>query len=161
MSQPSLPVSSYVILTSFNQSVCLTSILRTTSLDLATAGKDTTWNSIDSSIWTVIEENLGIICASMPALKRPMQHFFPLVFGRVKGTLSGKRTRTSTNASKSGGTWTDLSTARDEQYAMNDVSRRRESQDEILAEDRGEILKTMEFKVEYDQSTEWRVGNSG
>ena len=89
----------------------------------------------------------------MPALKKPIQHFFPLIFGRVKDTVTGKRTHTSTNASKSG-TWTDLANAEEEHYAMRGVSRSRESQDDILAEDRGEIMKKMEYKVEYDQSLE-------
>lgn len=70
-------------------SVCVTSILRITTLDIATSAKDTTWNSIASSMWTVIESNLGIICACLPALRKPLSIFFPVLFGRFKTTAYG------------------------------------------------------------------------
>ncbi|KXL44239.1 MAG: hypothetical protein FE78DRAFT_120685, partial [Acidomyces sp. 'richmondensis'] len=60
--------------------VCVTSILRITTLNLATSHTDTMWQSINSSMWTIIESNLGIICASMPALKRPLSALFPWLF---------------------------------------------------------------------------------
>lgn len=44
------------------------------------------WQSINSSMWTVIESNLGIICASMPALKRPLSIFFPWLFAKATRT---------------------------------------------------------------------------
>lgn len=37
-------------------------------------------------MWTVIEYNLGIIAASMPALRRPLAAIFPILLGR--GTTS-------------------------------------------------------------------------
>lgn len=63
-------------------SVCITSVLRITTLDIATSYLDITWNSIDSSKWTVIESNLGIICACLPALRRPLASLFPRLFGK-------------------------------------------------------------------------------
>jgi hypothetical protein len=44
------------------------------------------WQSIDSSMWTVIEYNLGIIAASMPALRRPLAAMFPILLGRRGGS---------------------------------------------------------------------------
>ncbi|PLB50436.1 hypothetical protein P170DRAFT_381115, partial [Aspergillus steynii IBT 23096] len=62
--------------------VCITSILRITTLDIATSYLDITWNSIDSSKWTVIESNLGIISACLPALRRPLAFLSPRLFGK-------------------------------------------------------------------------------
>ncbi|KAE8376097.1 hypothetical protein BDV26DRAFT_266391 [Aspergillus bertholletiae] len=64
--------------------VCITSILRITTLDIATSYLDITWNSIGSSMWTVIESNLGIICACLPALHRPLVFAFPRLFSRFQ-----------------------------------------------------------------------------
>ncbi|EED20891.1 plasma membrane protein Pth11-like, putative [Talaromyces stipitatus ATCC 10500] len=63
--------------------VCITSILRITTLDIATSHLDVAWNSIASSMWTIIEFNLGIFCASLPAFRSALSSFFPAFFGRV------------------------------------------------------------------------------
>ncbi|RHZ62446.1 putative plasma membrane protein Pth11-like [Aspergillus thermomutatus] len=68
---------------------CITSILRITTLNVATNHLDTTWNSIGSSMWTVIESNLGIICACLPALRRPLSFFFPRLFSRLHKSSAG------------------------------------------------------------------------
>jgi hypothetical protein len=54
-----------------------------TTLNISTAHTDIMWQSIDSSMWTVIESNLGIIVACMPALRRPIAMFFPLLLGKM------------------------------------------------------------------------------
>ncbi|KAH8689164.1 putative plasma membrane protein Pth11-like protein [Talaromyces proteolyticus] len=59
--------------------VCITSILRLSSLNIATSHHDITWNSISSSIWTIIESNLGIICACLPALQPIISGIFPCI----------------------------------------------------------------------------------
>lgn len=61
----------------------MTSILRVTTLHISTAHTDIMWQSIDSSMWTVIESNLGIIVACMPALRRPIAMFFPMLLGKM------------------------------------------------------------------------------
>jgi len=43
------------------------------------------WQSVNSSMWTIIESNLGIICACMPALYRPLAQLFPWLFGKATG----------------------------------------------------------------------------
>jgi hypothetical protein len=153
-------------------SVCVTSILRITTLNIATSHKDTMWNSIPSSMWTVIESNLGIICASMPALKRPISVIFPSLFARVKGTVTGGKKSTAikstpTTATKSGhsghGTWKGRDgSGSDDTYDLEDAEGSRESQDRILRskERQGSgggydgITKTVEVRVEYDDSME-------
>ncbi|KAL5358394.1 putative plasma membrane protein Pth11-like protein [Aspergillus floccosus] len=60
--------------------VCITSVLRITTLNIATSRLDITWNSIGSSMWTVIESNLAILCACLPALQRPLVFLFPRLF---------------------------------------------------------------------------------
>ena len=37
-------------------------------------------------MWTVIESNLGIIVACMPALRRPIAMFFPMLLGKMGRT---------------------------------------------------------------------------
>ncbi|PGG99037.1 hypothetical protein GX51_06453 [Blastomyces parvus] len=71
--------------------VCVTSILRITTLDVATSHLDTPWTNIGSSMWTVIESNLGIICACLPPLWRPLSVAFPRVFGRFNRATSAKQ----------------------------------------------------------------------
>ena len=44
------------------------------------------WQSIASSMWTVIEYNLGIIAASMPALRRPLAAIFPFFLGQSRNS---------------------------------------------------------------------------
>ncbi|THC99528.1 hypothetical protein EYZ11_000988 [Aspergillus tanneri] len=81
-----LPLKSKLVLCSIfavGIFVCITSILRITTLDIATSHLDITWNSIGSSMWTVIESNLGIICACLPALRRPLAFVCPRLFGKL------------------------------------------------------------------------------
>ncbi|RLL97479.1 hypothetical protein CFD26_106816 [Aspergillus turcosus] len=68
---------------------CITSVLRITTLNVATNHLDTTWNSIGSSMWTIIESNLGIICACLPALRRPLSFFFPRIFSKLHKSSAG------------------------------------------------------------------------
>ncbi|KAK2774617.1 hypothetical protein FQN53_003551 [Emmonsiellopsis sp. PD_33] len=53
---------------------------------------------IGSSMWTVIESNLGIICACLPALARPISRISPTILGKYH--LSGHARGTSGNGSK-------------------------------------------------------------
>ena len=39
-------------------------------------------------MWTVIESNLGIIVACMPALRRPITLFFPMLLGKMGRTTA-------------------------------------------------------------------------
>ncbi|KAK2763950.1 hypothetical protein FQN54_009569 [Arachnomyces sp. PD_36] len=72
--------------------VCVTSIIRTTVVAQTTADggkKDITWDFIPRSIWTLIEANMGIICACLPILKGPIVRFFPRVFQATTSKSNG------------------------------------------------------------------------
>ena len=60
--------------------VCAASISRLTTLYSSAYGNDPTAGSFVSTIWTSIEAGLGIICANLPMLRTPLQHFFPRIF---------------------------------------------------------------------------------
>ncbi|KAI1912452.1 hypothetical protein LOZ39_005725 [Ophidiomyces ophidiicola] len=60
--------------------VCITSIIRTTSIAASANLKDITWNTIPVSVWSAIEVNTGIICACLPMIRQPLAMLFPNVF---------------------------------------------------------------------------------
>lgn len=82
-------------------SVCVTSVLRITTLDVATSHLDTPWTNIPSSMWTVIEMNLGIICACLPTFRQMLSVLFPRLFDGLRRTVYGADT--STNGSRARG----------------------------------------------------------
>jgi hypothetical protein len=61
--------------------VTITSILRVTAVANSVRNQqDQTWNFIQRGIWTLIEANLGIICACLIVLNQAMRRFFSLLF---------------------------------------------------------------------------------
>ncbi|KAF9732256.1 hypothetical protein PMIN06_006647 [Paraphaeosphaeria minitans] len=65
--------------------VTVTSILRVTAVaNSAHNKKDQTWEFIRRGIWTLIEANLGIICACLIVLRQPLARLFSKVFGTTK-----------------------------------------------------------------------------
>lgn len=65
--------------------VCITGILRLESLTMASVSKDPTWDNYPAAIWSSIESNVGIVCASLAHLK-------PLVARYAPALLSIQRT---------------------------------------------------------------------
>ncbi|KAJ4416328.1 hypothetical protein N0V85_002337 [Neurospora sp. IMI 360204] len=57
----------------------ITSILRMQTLTFSTKTPDTTYD-LDSSIWTIIEQNMAIICACLPVCRLPLSYLFPKYF---------------------------------------------------------------------------------
>ncbi|KAK1773100.1 hypothetical protein QBC45DRAFT_109331 [Copromyces sp. CBS 386.78] len=57
----------------------ITSILRMQTLTFSTKTPDATYD-LDSSIWTIIEENMAIICACLPVCRLPLAYLFPKHF---------------------------------------------------------------------------------
>ncbi|VBB71324.1 Putative protein of unknown function [Podospora comata] len=57
----------------------ITSILRMTTLNFSSTSPDITFD-IDSSIWTMIEQNLAIICACLPVCRLPLSYILPSYF---------------------------------------------------------------------------------
>ncbi|KAI9043065.1 uncharacterized protein KD926_004568 [Aspergillus affinis] len=76
--------------------VCVTSIVRTTTLAKSAEDKDPTSGPIPATIWSVIEANAGIICACLPVYKQPLQYLLPRLFGSTHhstGPTSRSKTR--------------------------------------------------------------------
>ncbi|KAK2056604.1 integral membrane protein [Colletotrichum caudatum] len=68
--------------------VTITSILRMTTLDFSTNSPDTTFD-IASTLWTLVEDNLAIICACLPMCRLPLTYIFPSYFPSKKGSSAG------------------------------------------------------------------------
>ncbi|KAK3693445.1 integral membrane protein [Podospora appendiculata] len=73
----------------------VTSILRMQTLNFSTASPDTT-HDIASSIWTMIEENLAIICACLPVCRLPLAYVFPTC---LSSSSTGKKSTGSSGSS--------------------------------------------------------------
>ncbi|KAF2834658.1 hypothetical protein M501DRAFT_943757, partial [Patellaria atrata CBS 101060] len=58
----------------------ITSILRLHALYIVTISKDITWDNPGTAIWSCVELNVGIICASLPTLRALLTKFFPNAF---------------------------------------------------------------------------------
>ncbi|KAJ5241826.1 uncharacterized protein N7469_000153 [Penicillium citrinum] len=91
--------------------VAVTSIIRMQTLDFSSKSPDTTYD-LTSSIWTMIEENMAIICACLPMMWAPLAKLFPSLFSSTQWTTSshGSGTRgTESNAnSRSRSKWAQL-----------------------------------------------------
>jgi hypothetical protein len=81
-----------------------------------------TWEFFDVSLWSVIEINVGIICACMPSLRLLLVHLFPKQLGSTQqkyyGNQSGSRPRgggTGNRGSRRFGT-TSISRADQDDY---------------------------------------------
>lgn len=61
--------------------VCITGMLRLDSLRTASVSKDPTWDNFGSAIWSGIESNIGIVCASLPHFKPLLTRYFPSLMG--------------------------------------------------------------------------------
>ncbi|KUJ11052.1 PTH11-like integral membrane protein [Mollisia scopiformis] len=57
--------------------VCLISVLRLHSLYVVSISHDITRDNADASLWSNIEANVGIICASLPTIKPLVSRLFP------------------------------------------------------------------------------------
>ncbi|KAH8887168.1 integral membrane protein [Thozetella sp. PMI_491] len=63
--------------------VTVTSILRMQTLSFSSKSLDTTYD-ISSSVWTIVEDNLAIICACLPMCRWPFLSFVPFSSWRFK-----------------------------------------------------------------------------
>ncbi|CCF33567.1 integral membrane protein [Colletotrichum higginsianum] len=68
--------------------VTITSILRMTTLDFSTTSPDTTFD-IASTLWTLVEDNVAIICACLPMCRLPLTYIFPSYFASKQGSSAG------------------------------------------------------------------------
>ena len=83
-------------------SACVTSILRLHSIYLVSYSNDVTWDNVGAALWSAVEINCAIICASLPVFKAIVSRIFPRLLGK---TLSGSQhTRSKSHQLFSGGT---------------------------------------------------------
>ncbi|KAF8855779.1 hypothetical protein BDZ45DRAFT_746064 [Acephala macrosclerotiorum] len=66
--------------------VCLVSILRLHSLYVVSISEDTTWANTEAAIWSSIEINTGIVCASLPTIKPVISWIFPRLLSSNRST---------------------------------------------------------------------------
>ncbi|KAI9821279.1 MAG: hypothetical protein M1827_004015 [Pycnora praestabilis] len=146
--------------------VCVTSIVRTTTLNVSAKTPDPTWNDINSTTWTVVEANVGIVCACLPILKQPLQAIFPRIFstGGTSHSRSGpnyvleSKTDTVNGHSRTGSNYphwgnvdgnimSSIMPGRNTTYAEG-----RESEERIIDDGGAGIIKTTEMSVSYGDS---------
>ncbi|PGH11327.1 hypothetical protein AJ79_04943 [Helicocarpus griseus UAMH5409] len=77
--------------------VCITSLLRATTSNRNTSGP-MTWSSSEPSTWSVIEINVGIICACIPTYRASLSKFFPREFSSFNYPGSGQGSKDEENA---------------------------------------------------------------
>lgn len=77
--------------------VCLTSVLRLRSLYTISVSKDVTWDNGNAAAWSSLEVNVGIICASLPTLRKAISRFFPAVFSSSSMAATSSRFNRSVN----------------------------------------------------------------
>lgn len=59
---------------------CMAAIFRLTTLYDSAYGSDATAGTLTSTVWTTIESELGVICASLPMLRQTVMFFLPTRF---------------------------------------------------------------------------------
>ncbi|EAW10000.1 uncharacterized protein ACLA_042220 [Aspergillus clavatus NRRL 1] len=138
--------------------VCITSIVRTTTLAGSADNKDPTSGPIPATIWSVIEANVGIICACLPVFHQPLQFCLPWLFGSPRSNPPSGRTRSRPKTQRdrsngslqdpkdmswrklhgSGGSYSNNVSTRG--YELNDIEETKTSH---------EILRVMDVEVSY------------
>lgn len=95
-------------------SVLVCSIMRTTAVsDSLQNQRDITYNFTPRGIWTLVEANVGIICACLPMMKQMLRKIFPRLFS------------TNGNDYYSFTTFPNTIDRPRDMYALEDVSRTR------------------------------------
>lgn len=76
---------------------CVTSMIRLKHIGNFGDMTDPTWDNVDISIWSVIENAVAVICACLPALRPLLNRVLPRVFGSSQQkSRSGYGTQDST-----------------------------------------------------------------
>ncbi|KAG7114753.1 hypothetical protein HYQ45_016503 [Verticillium longisporum] len=86
--------------------VTVTSIMRSTTLKFSTKTPDISYD-IASTLWTMIEQNVAIICACLPMCRLPLAFLFPSTFGsssRQRSSYKYGGSNNSNNAARSNNT---------------------------------------------------------
>lgn len=153
-----------------NDSVVITSCLRVTTIDIQATTPDQTYD-ISSTMWTIIEMNVAIVCACLPQIRPLIVKWFPRL---MPSYYSGSRDRSDKRATYTGssnlprsrandnggnfsspddGRWTRInngSAAQDSTSQPNIRKRDSSSEEYMLQDEKGfQIHKTVQYTVEY------------
>lgn len=79
--------------------VTVLSILRLQSLVHFANSVNPTWDQWDVTLWSIVEINVGIICACMPTFRTLLAHVLPRVFGSTSGSSHPRQTDNKARAS--------------------------------------------------------------
>ncbi|TPX09914.1 uncharacterized protein E0L32_008936 [Thyridium curvatum] len=83
--------------------VCITGILRLQSLTLASVSADVTWDNYGSAIWSSVEANVGIVCASLVHLKPLIIRYAPSLLNMTRNTRLADERSGDDSGLRSGG----------------------------------------------------------
>ncbi|KAF2187377.1 hypothetical protein K469DRAFT_570050 [Zopfia rhizophila CBS 207.26] len=102
---------------------CIASIVRLHSIRIYTESKDPFYDSVPINLWSMIEVNIGIYCASIPSLKAL---FFKSQRERTRATTGYKYHSRDKNGAKNsgkiiGGSSSDRSQTEKETFGMNPI----------------------------------------
>ncbi|KAI2602781.1 hypothetical protein GGR54DRAFT_467892 [Hypoxylon sp. NC1633] len=146
--------------------VVITSCLRVTTIDIQATTSDPTYD-IASTMWTIIEMNVAIVCACLPQIRPLIMKWFPRLMPAYYANSRDSTKRTTYNGGglpyPSGssrnhsqpeeGRWTRIGNGTVAQGSTNGPDVRRGdniSEEYMLQDDRGlQIHKTMQYTVEY------------
>ncbi|WZH39864.1 Integral membrane protein [Fusarium acuminatum] len=129
--------------------VIVTSIVRMTTLKKSTNTADTTFN-ITSTMWTIIEQNLAIICTCLPMCRIPLATLFPPWFSTsIITTPSASRFNDRPGSQPR--VWNPYVGPKSVQGLTQSVVL---PNDESMASDVGVIRKTVEYGVTYETNPE-------
>ncbi|XXH05265.1 hypothetical protein Hte_011690 [Hypoxylon texense] len=151
-------------------SVVITSCLRVTTIDIQATTPDQTYD-ISSTMWTIIEMNVAIVCACLPQIRPLIVKWFPKL---MPSYYSGSRDRSDKRATYTGGSnlrrpyannnggnlstpedgrWTRInneSAAQDGKSQPNVRKGDNSSEEYMLQDEKGfQIHKTVQYTVEY------------
>ncbi|KAF5018402.1 hypothetical protein F66182_9609 [Fusarium sp. NRRL 66182] len=142
--------------------VIVMSTVRTTTLEFSAKSPDTTYD-IASTLWTIVEQNLAIICTCLPMCRIPLTILFPPWFPGSKVSTCGGSQLTDRPRGQPGA-WRPYAGPRNAQGTTQSfVLLSEESSGELmldsldrtgtlptLVSDAGVIRKTVEYGVTYD-----------
>lgn len=133
--------------------VTVTSILRMQTLNFSSTSPDRTFD-IASSTWTIIEENVAIICACLPMCRKPLFYLFPSLSSSHKGSASSGYVSNSSNPQhslKSGGTFKHAGTSRSD---WSPYTENAESANKLDLDPRRVAMRTQVMRAGNDDSSE-------
>ncbi|GME39093.1 Integral membrane protein [Neofusicoccum parvum] len=87
--------------------IIIASIVRVVRISTILRAEDKTWVSYDSSIWSAVEVDVGLICVSAPATRKLLQKIAPGFARSFRGSVGGgnaERASSGSSSTRVGGT---------------------------------------------------------